>query len=859
MHLMRWKPVAVFVFLLSISPQRADAFIGISNITPTSGPVGTVVSITGTGFGSTAGSATFNGTTATIISWSTYNVVVRVPAGATTGNVVLTIGGGGINGPSFTVTAGSPGGGYGFHRAITIDHTKVANTDQANFPVLVSGTYAYLATTANGGNVTNSNGYDIVFTSDAGGTTGLPYERESYSATTGQVNFWVQVPLVSHTTDTVIHMFYGNSSATTDQSSGPGVWDPNYVSVYHLGDNTPTTTVLNSTAYPVLNGTATANTNTKTTAGKIDGALNFNGTSDYIALPQNGNYNFNASPFTISGWMKDDTSASILDNPKHRVFSWYDGTKNFQLGFSSAASETTRVIYMFVGTSIASVSAGTTGNLSTGYHYVVGTFDGASTLHIYVDGARLDGGAFDGGVTTFTANSTTLYLGQLGSGADFVSGQLDEMRISKAVRSADWTLTEYRNQSSPSTFYSVGAASGSGGGGISYVQSQTSAVGAGANKATFSAQPAAGDTIVAGVVCYGPSGCTINSLTDNFSNSYTKIGPTATYGGPTKNITNVALYCASGISTGSGFAVTAALSNSGGDSNLYIAEYSGATCSVDQSASGSETGGSNTTLLQTSSATTTNATDLLVAVGGSSTGGAATAGSGYSLRQNGNSGVAEYGGFEDKTVTTTGSYGASMTVASNTTYWAMVMVALKSTSGGQGGGAPTITRLSPASGPVNTSVTITGTNFGATVASNTVTFANGQNAAVTSASPTILIATVPSGAITGPIVVTVGGVNSNSATFTVTSTPSGPNITNVTPTSGNGNTPATQVTISGTGFGSSQGSGLVLLGSKPGVVVTWTDTQIVATVASGATTGFVRVLQNELWSNSVPFSINLCF
>jgi hypothetical protein len=38
---------------------------------------------------------------------------------------------------------------YSYHRAIVIDHTKVPNTDQSNFPVAVSGTYPYLATIAN--------------------------------------------------------------------------------------------------------------------------------------------------------------------------------------------------------------------------------------------------------------------------------------------------------------------------------------------------------------------------------------------------------------------------------------------------------------------------------------------------------------------------------------------------------------------------------------------------------------------------------------------------------------------------------------------------------------------------------------
>jgi hypothetical protein len=59
--------------------------------------------------------------------------------------------------------------GYSYQRAITIDHTKVPNTDQVNFPFLFNTTDPLLATTANGGHVTSPNGYDIIFTSDPAG------------------------------------------------------------------------------------------------------------------------------------------------------------------------------------------------------------------------------------------------------------------------------------------------------------------------------------------------------------------------------------------------------------------------------------------------------------------------------------------------------------------------------------------------------------------------------------------------------------------------------------------------------------------------------------------------------------------
>ncbi|MDP9235465.1 MAG: IPT/TIG domain-containing protein, partial [Actinomycetota bacterium] len=84
---------------------------------------------------------------------------------------------------------------------------------------------------------------------------------------------------------------------------------------------------------------------------------------------------------------------------------------------------------------------------------------------------------------------------------------------------------------------------------------------------------------------------------------------------------------------------------------------------------------------------------------------------------------------------------------------------------GCSGTAPTITGFTPTSGPVGTSVTITGTNFtGATV----VKF-NGLAASFTVNSATQITATVPSGATTGPIKVkNAVGAATSSTNFTVT-------------------------------------------------------------------------------------------
>ena len=77
----------------------------LTSLSPTSGLVGTSVTITGTNFGATQGTSTvrFNGVTAAPASWSATSIVVPVPAGATTGNVVVTVGGDASNGLAFAV------------------------------------------------------------------------------------------------------------------------------------------------------------------------------------------------------------------------------------------------------------------------------------------------------------------------------------------------------------------------------------------------------------------------------------------------------------------------------------------------------------------------------------------------------------------------------------------------------------------------------------------------------------------------------------------------------------------------------------------------------------------------------------
>ena len=78
----------------------------ITSLNPASGPVGSNVLITGTGFivGGVGGTVTFNGMLAAPSTYNGTQIIVPVPAGATTGNVVVTVAGQSSAGVLFTVT-----------------------------------------------------------------------------------------------------------------------------------------------------------------------------------------------------------------------------------------------------------------------------------------------------------------------------------------------------------------------------------------------------------------------------------------------------------------------------------------------------------------------------------------------------------------------------------------------------------------------------------------------------------------------------------------------------------------------------------------------------------------------------------
>jgi len=161
--------------------------------------------------------------------------------------------------------------------------------------------------------------------------------------------------------------------------------------------------------------------------------------------------------------------------------------------------------------------------------------------------------------------------------------------------------------------------------------------------------------------------------------------------------------------------------------------------------------------------------------------------------------------------------------------------------------AVSITSLSVTSGAVGVPVTITGTNFGASQGTGTVTF-NGVQAHATTWSNTSIVTSVPTGSSTGNVVVGASnGQASNGVSFAVTSNAA---ITALSPTAG---VAGTAVTITGANFGSTQGTSTVKFNGTAATPTSWSATSIVVPVPTGATDGNVVVSVGGIASNGVAF------
>ncbi len=326
---------------------------------------------------------------------------------------------------------------YSYKRAITINHALVSSADQANFPVLLNITDPTLATSANGGHVLSSNGYDLILTSDSACSTKLNWETNKYDPVAGTWIVWFKQPVLSHSTNTTVYVCYGNPAIVTQQSpSTTAVWNSNYLGVYHLESLTADSTAnANSLTNP------NASFITQTSGGLIGGAAHLSSTYSLsapaavlsgankgtISMWVNTSGPANSTPYRF-GWEQDSNFLDFFNNQNPLQVGWEIGSTDHRFNTSTASIST------------------------SAWHYLAYTWDQTVPAQFaYIDGVQV------GTSTTAFTITTPTGVFDIGGLPNYnMLGNVDETHFSNIALTAGWLATEYANQSSPGTFYTVG-------------------------------------------------------------------------------------------------------------------------------------------------------------------------------------------------------------------------------------------------------------------------------------------------------------------------------------------------------------------------------------------------------------------
>jgi len=723
----------------------------ISVLGPTSGPVGNSITLLGSNFGASQGTSTvtFNGVVATPTNWNTTQIVVPVPAAATTGNVVVTVGGNASNGVSFAVVpsiAGISPSSAAVGTSVTINGTGFEPTQGSS------------AVTFNGVAATPASWSDtqIVVPVPAAATTGFVVVTVNGTASIG-LAFSV-TPTISNISLT------GGVAGTSVTITGTGFGAAQGINGVSFNGVTATPTSWSATQIVVPVPVAATSGNVMVTVnGAASNGVAFTVIPTISVSPTNG-------PVGTSVTIGSTTFGS---GPSATTV-----TFNGVTATPAAWSATEIVVQVPAGATSGNVVVTVNGTASIGVPFtVLPAITGLSPI------AAPTGVPVTITGTTFGASqgtSTLTFNGVTATPASWSATQI-VAPVPAAAISGNVVVTVSGNAS---------------------------------NGATFAVTPAIGS-----------------------------LSPTSGLVGTSVTITGTTFGTSQGTSTVS-FSGAAATATSWSNTQIVVMVPSGATTgNVVVTVGGLVSSGVSFTVIpEISSLSPTSGT--AGPVGASVT----ITGTGFGSSQS-NSTVTFNG------ATATPSLWSNtqivVTVPSNaTTGNVVVTVGGVASNGMLFAVIPTISNVSPTSGAVGTAVIVSGYGFGSGQGTSTVTF-NGASATPTSWSDNQIAVTVLSGTTSGNVVVTVGGLASNGVNFNVVAPPS------IKGLSANSGPAGAQVAITGTGFGASQGNGIVTFNRTPGNVISWSDTQIVVQVAAGTATGNVVVTAaGGVPSPGVPFVVN---
>ena len=354
-------------------------------------------------------------------------------------------------------TAFMPFATGGYNIPITFSSYTNRTETLTNFPALV-----VLSNNMSSGftfaNFLSTNGWDLRFVTNLGTTNYLNYEIESWHTNAGQACYvWVQVPTIQSNGTSVIYAMWGApySSNQLACTTNGATWSNSFAGVWHLSEGSGTHA--DSTAAKnagTINGTVTQGA-----TGVAAGADQFAGGRVEIANQSYFNYERN-NAFTFEAWVK-------VTNPNNYNFILCKELNSGQYTGPYLDIGTDNHLYLILqGDNSHATSVRGSRNVSDStWHHVVGSNRGvnggnASDISVYVDGMleTMVTAADTLGSTTIQ-NTTPVTIGSRANNGVYLTGTIDEPRISTVARSSNWVWACYQNMASNKTFNTYGSMS----------------------------------------------------------------------------------------------------------------------------------------------------------------------------------------------------------------------------------------------------------------------------------------------------------------------------------------------------------------------------------------------------------------
>lgn len=266
-----------------------------------------------------------------------------------------------------------------------------------------------------------ADGSDLRFSTSAGEP--LAYQIEEWDPVGGTAGIWVRIPGIQGNTRQEIKLHWGKADATSE-SNGKAVFNESngYLSVFHLDD----------AAKDEVGTLDVKDTGTEATAGIVGRARHFPGKAGVTGGDKIATFPVGASPHSSEAWFRSST-------PNGTIVGWGNEQAQGKVVMAFASPPRIGVDCYFSRGSVASK-----GRIALGeWTHVVHTYQENESL-VYVNGTLAGSNTKDGGPLA-VKSPARFWIGGWYGNYTFV-GDIDEVRISKVTRPAEWIRLQYENQ-----------------------------------------------------------------------------------------------------------------------------------------------------------------------------------------------------------------------------------------------------------------------------------------------------------------------------------------------------------------------------------------------------------------------------